>query len=375
MKKRYLIDLVFIVCIVASVAIIILNINLEENAVSTIDNRLLSPNPLKTEGAFSRNLENYIDDRIGFRNNAIKAYVDINADIFGVLEHPDYEFGQNKEIFFSNYSGRRENSDYYKEFATMVSNINVYCEDRGIDFLFVMEPLKNSIERDKIPDGINYDNSWKDLLFEEITEAGIDSVDNSIELQQLYDSNIAIYNKRADVGHWNDVGAFYGCNNILKAMSKKYPGIHINEIDEFDIESKIEQYLPTSEYDISEEVPVFEPKISVKSIAKNYADSLKISEEYGAFNYYINDARDCNNSPRVLMFQISYMNMYGWKFMANALNEYAYVHSYDNIYIFDYYIELFNPDYVIFEVAEYSCMEWYFPLDSIKSCNERFINE
>ena len=61
------------------------------------------------------------------------------------------------------------------------------------------------------------------------------------------------------------------------------------------------------------------------------------------------------------------MNGYGYKYLQNAFGEYIYVHDYQNILNFPYYYNIFKPDCVIFEVAEYTFADSYFNLEKMKT--------
>ena len=54
------------------------------------------------------------------------------------------------------------------------------------------------------------------------------------------------------------------------------------------------------------------------------------------------------------------MNGYGYKFFQNALSDYIAIHSYDNIFDFEYYFNYFKPEAVVFEVTEYALYNTYF---------------
>lgn len=54
------------------------------------------------------------------------------------------------------------------------------------------------------------------------------------------------------------------------------------------------------------------------------------------------------------------MNNYGYQYLINAFGEYIHVHDYQNILNFDYYFNIFQPECVIFEVAEYTLNDTYF---------------
>ena len=61
------------------------------------------------------------------------------------------------------------------------------------------------------------------------------------------------------------------------------------------------------------------------------------------------------------------MNGMGYKFLANSFGEYIYVHDYQNVLNFDYYYNIFKPDCVIFEVAEYTFLNQYFDYEKMKT--------
>lgn len=54
------------------------------------------------------------------------------------------------------------------------------------------------------------------------------------------------------------------------------------------------------------------------------------------------------------------MNEMGYKFFQNAFGEYIHVHAYQNIAQLDYYMNLFQPDCVVFETAEYTMNDTYY---------------
>ena len=53
--------------------------------------------------------------------------------------------------------------------------------------------------------------------------------------------------------------------------------------------------------------------------------------------------------------------------MERAFPEYISVHSYQNVTDMDYYLEIFHPDAVLFEMAEYTFEEVYFSRNRIEN--------
>ena len=136
MKK---LKIFFIVIFFVLLAIPVVTFNTEENAVSEVDNRMLAANPVSAirEGEdATQAIENYVNDRIGLRNEMIKLYTVGHDKIFHEMIHPSYVYGQDGYVFL-NTGGNPVFSDYHIAFADMIKKIQDYCEARGIPFLFV----------------------------------------------------------------------------------------------------------------------------------------------------------------------------------------------------------------------------------------------
>lgn len=119
----------------------IFNFDFTENAVSEIDNRELAANPLTNRGEdFTSDMENYVNDRIGFRNEMIYGYTVLNDKLFGKMVHPSYSYGKDGYVFGAGVSTDIGYGEFHEVFADMVKEIQDYCEESGIPFLFVFNP-------------------------------------------------------------------------------------------------------------------------------------------------------------------------------------------------------------------------------------------
>lgn len=107
-------------------------INTKPNSVSYIDNRNLAENPFKIEGDITDNIQSYVDDRIGFRDEMITAYTILNDKLFGKMVHPSYSYGKDGYVFGAGLTTENEFSDFHIAFANMVEEIQVYCDERNI---------------------------------------------------------------------------------------------------------------------------------------------------------------------------------------------------------------------------------------------------
>ena len=126
--------------------------------------------------------------------------------------------------------------------------------------------------------------------------------------------------------------------------------------------------LQASEFPINELVPVIQPQTEFNNDNYDlYNDELERHPTFQGFGYYVNETREAEGAPKALVFQGSYMNSYGYKFLANAFSEYVLVHDYQNVIDFSYYFNIFQPDCVIFEVAEWTFDDFNFNYNNMKA--------
>lgn len=367
MKKVKIISIILFFTILA---IPLLTFNFKPDQISEIDNRKLTENPF-TSGADDvlEELTSYFEDRIGLRGQMINGYTLLHDRLFSEMVHPSYTYGQDGYVYFK-MSKNNKYDDYEKTFVDFVDKAKIYCESRDIPFVFAFSPSKISVMDDKLPIGVNYDYSWVYEMFDEMEQKNIRYVDNLQTLSELYDSGEKVFNKQYNAGHWNDLGAFYGVNQILKELQNDYPTMHINTFDEFQIENKLQTSLMVSQFPIEDYDTIFTLNNPAENITEVFKDELKVNEQYRTIGYYVNENVTSEDKPRVLVFQGSYMNGMGYKFFENACAEYIHVHDYQNVIDMEYYINVFQPDCVVFEAAEYVLNDTYF--DSSKMAEKTF---
>lgn len=175
-----------------------------------------------------------------------------------------------------------------------------------------------------------------------------------------------VYNKQFDANHWNFLGAYYAVNDIILELNKQIL-TKINAKNEFNISEKLEKSLLVSHFKINEYVPKFELKNNILDLSDEYSDEILIDNQYRTFKYTRNDKKI--PKTKVMVFQGSYMNDYGDLFFENAFNKYIAIHDYQNVINFDYYYNIFKPDAVIFELADYTFSNKYFNIEKMKKIN------
>lgn len=355
-----------VLCFCLVIIIPVVGFNTQSDVVSEIDNRKLTENPFtsEVEGDLIDNIENYVSDRIGFRDEMILGYTVLNDRLFGKMVHPSYVYGKDGYVFGAGLQDITY-GDYHEAFADMIKQLQDYCSDRGIPFLMVFEPTKPAVLTEYIPEGKYYNRDWVEQLMVALDERGINYLDNTETLREAYLAGEAVFNTKYDANHWNDLGAYYGVSEMVKRLQEDISTIHLTTKNELTISQKMETTLPVSQFPIEEYVPVISIDMDYDTLTNEFKNELQINPSYKGFGYYVNSKLQDEGAPRALVFQGSYMNSYGYKYLINAFGEYIHIHDYQNVLNFDYYFNIFQPECVIFEVAEYTLNDTYFSYDGM----------
>lgn len=358
LKALYIIAFLFIILVP------LITLNTERHRKSDIDNRELVEFPdAFEESNLHVGVEKYLQDRIGLRRDMMSGYSLINRTLYGELAHPLYQYGQDGYVFF-NMHNNIVYEDYHRSFAEAVQKMQNYCESRGAKFYFLFNPEKISVYRRFLPEGVNYDDTWVDKMLSYMDDLGINIINNKELLRDLSYTE-QVFNRQYDAGHWNDLGCFYGTNNLWGKMGKDFPAITPYTKEEFEITTKTEKYYPVSSITVYEDVPVYNLKTKLENKTKSYAE-LELNEQYRYFEYNINQDISAQRYPKVMFFQGSYYNRAS-QFLFGRTKEYIGIHDYQNVLNLDYYFNIFQPDAVVFEVAEYTLSNGYFDSKQMQS--------
>lgn len=363
MKK---IKICFLVVILVIVSLPVIYFNFIPNSISEIDNRYLQEIPLGVESDDTSIWESYINDRIGFRDNAISAYTSLNDDLFHEMVHPTYEYGKDDYVFFKLGMNSRD-TEFIDEYVLFLTKIQNYCFEKNVPFIYVINPSKTTIYSQYLPSGYNYRNSNMDYFVHKLNELNINYIDNTSLLLEKSKKE-QVFNRQYDAGHWNDLGAYYGINNIIKKMQEYYPKIEINSLDMFNKNTLTAASLLVSKLVFNENNPQYTLKNDISSniinVSENYANSIKLDTNYKTFSFRKNE--NANNDIRAMYFQGSYLNtrvQMTWPSVKECVN----IHGYQNVIDFDYYFNIFQPDIVVFESAEYATTRNYYDINNLKN--------
>lgn len=114
-----------------------------------------------------------------------------------------------------------------------IDGTRAYLEQRGIRFLLVITPNKNTIYADRVPGQIQVmgQQSRLDQLLEyQKTHGTTPILDLRPALLQARKSRELFY---ATDTHWNPDGAYVGYAEIIKALHKDFPNLPLHALDEY----------------------------------------------------------------------------------------------------------------------------------------------
>lgn len=347
-----------------------LTMNTESGAISQITNSALPE--LDIAGlADVPKLSTYVNERVGGRDWGIATNIEINDRVFNRMEHPLYTYGKYGWVF------NRENmqpfdEEFLDEFALLLKNIQDYSEERGIGFIYVLNPNKSSVYPQHMPDGYNSSIQFHDVFLPKLDELGVRYVSN-VETLENYANSELVFNEQFDSGHWNDVGAFYGTNAMIEALADQGFAVEAQEISDFDMTETTETSLLVSEFEIADEVPVYRyaSPDQILDISDEFGDVAR-SEQHSYFSAH--RSLNAPQAPTVLFFHGSYY-IRNPEIYHGVFRELYAVHNYQNLMNFPYYVDLFDPDVIMIETAEYATTSSYFSLDAIREANAAFADQ
>ncbi len=358
MKKTKII-FIFIFCSILILPLISFNIKTDQ--ISEIDNRTLAEFPelnINSIGNFPPDFEQYFDDRIGYRDNIIATYTSLNDNFFGELVHPSYTYGQDGYIFFRP-GITVSNFDFLANFANFIKRFQDYCEDRDIYFIYMLNPSKSIIYEEYLPKGYSLNKSDINFFISELERLKVNFYWSAPDLIELANTK-QVYNKQFDAGHWNDIGAYFASSNLLNIIKQDFPKIEIPFFEDYLLTYEHKDSLPVSKFPISEEVPILTHPKYQPSFDEKYSEEIMIEKQYPAFSYQKNNI---DSELNLLMFHGSYFHAGRNKFIAYPFGTFTNVHNYNNVTNYDYYINIFQPDIVIFSSTDYATNNTYFPTE------------
>lgn len=358
-NKKTIYNLIFVVAFMLLCILPAVLMDHEQYKSSDIDNKTLTEWPgFSMDRETIDTIEEYVDDRIGFRSNAIYAYTKLSDDLFSVMVHPLFMYGENGHIYYKDpeyiaaYQRLNTDTEYMDSFVNFLEKTNDYLESRNIRFLYFLAPDKKSIYPEYFPKSIHVKEDEETVInymSNRLKKSDVEYVIPYEELLNAKESKV-IYNQKYDATHWNEFGSFIGQSLIDEHFSKWFSDVTPLLESDYTVSFEKRTNLDQSDFPIDDDVPVYTLISDTSQNASGYlAESINI-EVPTFYAHYMNP--EVTNGKRLLIFTDSYFATYS-KFYTNRFSEVFYIHRQNFEYI-QYCVNLLFPDAVIFETAERS---------------------
>lgn len=218
----------------------------EENK-KNVENRTLSEKPelnIDTYNEYPALYEEYYNDNLPFKSDLVRLNSLIKFKYFD-KSPADYVIkGENGWLFYdskykndhdtiADYQGTNKyTKEELEEIAESLKSKKEFLDEKGIEFCVFIAPNKSQIYYEYMPSYIykNEDKSKADELVEYLRE--------NTDINVVYPKDELLYYKenfeydlydKTDT-HWNNIGAYIGFVELMKAMNPNYEHLDVNEL-------------------------------------------------------------------------------------------------------------------------------------------------
>lgn len=366
MKNKKYAYIIKIILFISIILIPVLNINFKSNQVSEIDNRnLIDYKDITSKDNVRDRLESieaYINDRIGFRTSVVNFYTKAIDKLYDEMVHPNYQYGKEGYVY-SKLPETNVNLEFQEVFSSFIKDFQEYCNERDIDFLYTLEPSKSTIYPEYLPQGYNGNTENLNYFIELLKEKDINYLSNVDTLLEAKEGtlleNTLLFDKKYDAGHWNETGATIGISAIINRLNELDNRVGTFDINKYDSENIINETLMSSNFTINEETTNYSLKEYDIEYIEDYEDEIRRDDNFRYFTHYKNLTN--TEAPRLLIFAGSYFNNKE-KFITGNFSEVMKIHNYRNVIDYEYYINIYKPDIVLFESTEYTNTGYHYPM-------------
>jgi hypothetical protein len=180
-----------------------------------------------SSGAFMEAFDRFYNDRAGLRETFIRLNNDLHRRVFAVSPNAKVILGKEGWLY---WGGTME--DFAKEYSPLTAaRAKRFCRSaaaldrqlkaRGVDFIIIIAPNKNTLYPEYMPDRCPRlaGPSLSDRIVEDLRASGVETLFLKEALQQ-HQSEALLYEPRGT--HWNPLGAAYAAAEILRTLGGRY---------------------------------------------------------------------------------------------------------------------------------------------------------
>lgn len=200
----------------------VLCFNWAPDQISIAENRPLAElgSPKNGLSVFMSDINAYVNDRIGFREQAVQLYRTVGNKHLG-FHHDKVLVGEEGWLYFidelPDFTGTNLTPETVDRYVAILQKINNWCAQRDIQFVFAVGPNKSTIYPQYMPAYIEQaDVTLLDALLEKCRQKGLPVICPKAELIANREQT-ELY-QRLDT-HWNEFGSRYMLNALTEHLA------------------------------------------------------------------------------------------------------------------------------------------------------------
>jgi hypothetical protein len=211
-----------------------------QNTYSTIENRVFAAFPSLSDPDIFRQIDNYVNDRFGFKRYFVYANSLCNSAILRDKKNNRALIGKDGWLFYIDKDDGDNLADFQKtnlfdanateQFVTQIEERATWCEENGIQFIFMVAPNKHNIYPEyypfERPDGITRMDQVVAAMPPELLDRMIFPRDYLLAKKGEHDYPLYY---ETDT-HWNKQGAFYAHELLRMKIQAYFPAIKFPDI-------------------------------------------------------------------------------------------------------------------------------------------------
>lgn len=358
LKAKKIVDIIFAVVFLVMIIVPAILINTKEHLESQLENRAMTVWPGL---AFNKEINawygHYVEDRVAFRQESIAFYNNAVYILFHEFSEELHMFGKEDYVFPADteyikaYQHLNTDENLLNQLTTYLEHTNQYLQQKGIPFTFMACLDKKTVYPEFFPDYIHIkeDNiSIMDRLSQKLLEK---EIPYSIPVDQFREQAklSQIYNQKSDCAHWNDLGALLGIQLAEEKLREQ--GLVVPELvaSDFNLSYPNVEKLEFAGITINEKVPEYENENILMGVENLTLIDQELPRIAGTSAQCFHN-ENATSDQSILIFHDSFLQTRMKFFLYRYKN--VYMVSRQNYEAMQFYVNLFEPDAVLFENAE-----------------------
>ncbi|HAW52025.1 MAG TPA: hypothetical protein DCX54_06810 [Flavobacteriales bacterium] len=325
--------------------------------IESSENRILAPFPdfnqliWKIPAQYTK----YYEDHFPFRNQLANLNNLLRIKVFNTSPLPNHlSLGKEGWLYYNIEEVRHAyvgatlfTDEELRRIKRILEEKAAYVEGRNADFYFIMPPLKHSVYPEFLPSNLRKLGplNKRDQVMAYLKENSKVKLIDPLEMYLAKKDSVRLFYKTDS--HWNQLGAFYTYQLIMKRIARDHPGLEPLSIDDYTI-SRSKSYTGDL-LDLIDLHNLFyrEPyHLTPKNPSEQHL--IITYNNIGDEVDYVAYENTVDTLPRLLMFRDSYADYLKYHFSNHfSYSGFSWTHT-----LQPERVKLVKPDIVVFEQME-----------------------